>query len=97
MTTFDALVEAGRTRLRPILMTSLSTGLAMMPMALALGEGAETQAPLATVVIGGLLVSTFLTLYFVPAVYSVLDSLRSRVMRIGKKGKAVPAPEPAAE
>lgn len=80
-TAYDALVEAGHTRLRPILMTALCTALAMLPIALALGEGAETQAPLATVVIGGLLASTFLTLFFVPALYLVCDRLRSRLMK----------------
>jgi HAE1 family hydrophobic/amphiphilic exporter-1 len=68
-----AIVEAGRVRLRPILMTSLSTILAMVPMSLGIGDGAETTAPLATVVIGGLIVSTFITLVLVPVVYSIFD------------------------
>lgn len=74
-----AIIEAGRVRLRPILMTSLSTILAMLPMALGLGEGAETNAPLATVVIGGLLVSTFVTLVLVPVVYSILDDWGTKI------------------
>ncbi len=68
-----ALAETGRVRLRPILMTALATILAMMPMVTGLGEGGETNAPLATVVIGGLLATTFVTLFLVPVVYSILD------------------------
>lgn len=69
----EAIVEAGRVRLRPILMTAFSTILAMFPLALGLGEGSEAQAPLATVVIGGLLVSTLITLVLVPVVYTIFD------------------------
>jgi len=69
----EAIVEAGRVRLRPILMTALTTILAMFPMTLALGEGGEVQAPLATVVVSGLLVSTLVTLVLVPVVYSIFD------------------------
>lgn len=76
----EAIIEAGRVRLRPILMTSLSTILAMLPLALGLGEGASTMAPMAIVVVGGLLLSTVLTLVLVPVVYSIFDDWRSRVM-----------------
>jgi HAE1 family hydrophobic/amphiphilic exporter-1 len=69
----EALAETGRVRLRPILMTALATILAMSPMVTGLGEGGETNAPLATVVIGGLLATTFVTLFLVPVVYSILD------------------------
>jgi HAE1 family hydrophobic/amphiphilic exporter-1 len=69
----QAVERAGRTRLRPILMTSLATVLGLLPMALGLGEGAELQAPLARVVIGGLLTSTLITLVFVPCVYTVFE------------------------
>jgi HAE1 family hydrophobic/amphiphilic exporter-1 len=68
-----AVIEAGRVRLRPILMTALATILAMIPMATGLGEGAETSAPLATVVIGGLIASTFVTLLLIPVVYTIFD------------------------
>jgi HAE1 family hydrophobic/amphiphilic exporter-1 len=69
----DALVEAGRVRLRPILMTTLTTILGLIPMALGLGAGAEIRAPMAVTVIGGLAVSTLLTLIVIPTVYSVAD------------------------
>jgi hydrophobic/amphiphilic exporter-1 (mainly G- bacteria), HAE1 family len=69
----EALVEAGLTRLRPILMTSSTTILGLLPMALGLGEGAELRAPLAITVIGGLTVATALTLVVIPVVYALLD------------------------
>ncbi len=69
----DAVELAGRTRLRPILMTSLTTVLGLVPMALAIGEGSEIQAPLARVVIGGLVTSTLITLVFVPTVYTLFE------------------------
>jgi HAE1 family hydrophobic/amphiphilic exporter-1 len=69
----EAVERAGRTRLRPILMTSLATMLGLVPMALGFGEGAELQAPLARVVIGGLLTSTLVTLVFVPAMYTLFE------------------------
>ncbi len=69
----DAIIEAGRARLRPILMTTLTTTLGLLPMALGFGEGAEVRAPMAITVIGGLLVSTFLTLLVIPVVYSLID------------------------
>lgn len=74
----DATVEAGRTRLRPILMTTLATVLGLVPMALGIGEGSETNLPLARAVIGGLTVSTFFTLFLVPAVYTALDRFARR-------------------
>jgi HAE1 family hydrophobic/amphiphilic exporter-1 len=69
----EAVELAGRTRLRPILMTSMATMLGLVPMALGLGEGSELQVPLARVVIGGLLTSTFITLLFVPTVYTLFE------------------------
>jgi HAE1 family hydrophobic/amphiphilic exporter-1 len=68
-----AILEAGRSRLRPILMTTLTTVLGLLPMALGFGEGAEVRTPMAITVIGGLLVSTLLTLVVIPVVYSLLD------------------------
>jgi len=72
----DAILTAGPIRLRPILMTAISTIFAMIPLALGTGEGSEMQISLAIAVIGGLTTSTFLTLLFVPVVYSLLDELR---------------------
>ena len=69
----DAIIEAGRLRLRPILITKLTTILGLLPMALGLGEGAEVRSPMAITVIGGVLLTTFLTLLVIPVVYSVLD------------------------
>lgn len=69
----SAIEEAGRRRLRPILMTALTTIIGLMPLALGLGEGGEAQAPMARAVIGGLLSSTLITLVFVPVVYSVFE------------------------
>jgi HAE1 family hydrophobic/amphiphilic exporter-1 len=71
----EALLTAGPTRLRPILMTASAAILGMLPLALALGKGSEVQAPMATAVIGGLATSTCLTLFVVPCVYTVLDDL----------------------
>ncbi|MDR1961605.1 MAG: efflux RND transporter permease subunit [Gracilibacteraceae bacterium] len=69
----DALVAAGQTRLRPILMTTLTTGLAMLPMALGIGSGTETMQGLAVVVIGGLFASTLLSLLLLPTYYLILE------------------------
>ena len=69
----DAVVRAGRTRLRPILMTTIATIVGLIPMAIGIGEGSETNLPLARAVIGGLTVSTFFTLFLVPALYSIAD------------------------
>jgi HAE1 family hydrophobic/amphiphilic exporter-1 len=76
-----ALVGAGSERLRPILMTTATTVLALLPMALGLGAGDELRAPLAITVIGGLTVATFLTLLVIPCIYSVLGAapVRTRV------------------
>ncbi len=81
----DAVATAGRTRLRPILMTSLATILGLVPMSLGIGEGAELQAPLARVVIGGLTASTLITLVVVPTVYTLFEE--------GLKGLRGAAPE----
>ena len=75
MSTHDALLEAGPARLRPIVMTSMTIVVAMLPTALQLGEGAELRAPLAAVVLGGVISSTLLTLVLIPVVYTLLDGL----------------------
>ena len=69
----EATIEAGRTRLRPILMTTIATVFGLLPMALGMAEGSETNLPLARAVIGGLVVSTFFTLFLIPALYTVAD------------------------
>ncbi len=73
MATREAIIEAGRRRLRPILMTSLTTIMAMIPLALGLKEGSEIQSPLARTVIGGLTTSTLITLVIIPVVYSLFE------------------------
>jgi HAE1 family hydrophobic/amphiphilic exporter-1 len=77
----EALIAAGRTRLRPILMTTLAMMFGMLPLALALGQGAEMRAPMARAVIGGLITSTLLTLLVVPVVYTVLDDIGGWIRR----------------
>jgi HAE1 family hydrophobic/amphiphilic exporter-1 len=71
----DAVIEAGRLRLRPILMTTLTTILGLLPLALGIGPGAEIQAALARVVIGGLLASTLVTLMLIPVAYAATAEL----------------------
>jgi HAE1 family hydrophobic/amphiphilic exporter-1 len=71
MPSVEAVTEAGRRRLRPILMTTLTTVLALLPLAFGVGEGADAQAPLARVVLGGLTASTIITLFLIPAIYSL--------------------------
>ena len=73
---FDAIMEAATARLRPILMTSLTTALGLLPMAMGFGEGSEVRTPMAITVIGGLVVSTMLTLVVIPVVYSLMDRKR---------------------
>lgn len=72
VTPFEAAVEAGKTRLRPVLMTALAMIIGMLPMAFAMGEAGEQNAPLGRAVIGGLLMATFVTLYVVPVIYTLL-------------------------
>lgn len=75
----EAILNAGPIRFRPIMMTTLTTVLGLIPLALGIGEGAELEAPLATVVIGGLLLSTLLTLVFIPVVYTLVDDAANRI------------------
>jgi HAE1 family hydrophobic/amphiphilic exporter-1 len=90
----QAVELAGRTRLRPILMTTLTTVLAMIPMALGGGEGGEVQAPLARVVIGGLAVSTLITLVLIPTLYTTVEERTARQEETSKERAA--GAEPAA-
>jgi multidrug efflux pump len=71
---FDAIKFASAARFRPILMTSLSTILGIMPLAIGLGEGAQSRVAMGTAVVGGLLIATFLTLYVVPGIYLLISS-----------------------
>lgn len=75
----EAIIQGGKVRLRPILMTTLTTILAMLPMAIASGEGAEMRTPIAVTIIGGLTSSTFLTLIVVPIFYTYLDDLAKKL------------------
>ncbi len=83
----DAILEAGQVRLRPIVMTTVTTVLGLLPMALGIGRGADLRAPMAISVIGGLLVATALTLIVVPVVYSVVEDIRGL-----RAGRSDPAP-----
>jgi len=74
----EATIQAGKTRLRPILMTTIATVVGLIPMAAGIGEGSETNLPLARAVIGGLTVSTFFTLFLIPALYTLLDRFAKR-------------------
>ncbi|HEX8966740.1 MAG TPA: efflux RND transporter permease subunit, partial [Chloroflexota bacterium] len=100
----EALLQAGPTRLRPILMTTSALVLAMSPIALKLGEGSEWRAPMAVTVIGGLLTSTLLTLVLIPAIYTIMDDftgMLSRaprlVVRAVSRRRAAPSHVPEAE
>ena len=81
----DAILQGGQIRMRPVLMTALTTILAMLPLALGIGESGESWAPMARAVMGGLAVATVLTLIVVPAIYSVIDTfsqwIRSKIKR----------------
>ena len=92
LSTTEALVEGGKTRVRPILMTAIATILALIPLAAGFNQGSIIAAELGTVVIGGLFSSTFLTLLVVPVVYSLIDGGKGM---LGRR-RGVPLPEPAA-
>jgi HAE1 family hydrophobic/amphiphilic exporter-1 len=89
----EAIVTAGRVRLRPILMTTATTVLGLTPMALGLGDGAEIRTPMAIAVISGLISSTALTLVVIPTFYMLADALRQRLLG---QAEARPAPRPGA-
>jgi HAE1 family hydrophobic/amphiphilic exporter-1 len=92
----EALLTAGRVRLRPIIMTTCAMIFGMVPLALAFGEGAEQRAPMGRAVIGGLITSTVLTLFVVPVVYTLFDDAVAWVRaRRGQRGHGAPHAEPA--
>ncbi len=76
---FDAALDAGRIRFRPILMTTLTTVCGMLPLAIGMGEGAELMQPLALSVVGGLLISTLLTLFVIPSLYLIVDQITQKL------------------
>jgi multidrug efflux pump subunit AcrB len=77
--TLDAVIQAGEIRLRPIMMTSISLIFGVLPIAFALGAGSTSRRPLGMAVVGGMITSTFLTLFVIPVVYSLLDQLRGKL------------------
>ncbi len=90
----EAILHACPLRIRPIMMTTLTTILAMVPMALGYGDGAEMMQPMAVVMISGMIIATIVTLVFTPVYYSLLDSLTVRINRLfTRKRKAVPEEE----
>jgi len=101
----EALLMSGRIRLRPIVMTTVAMIFGMLPLALAIGAGAEQRAPMARAVIGGLITSTLLTLFVVPVVYTLLDdatawmrrSRRPRRIVDGELPRGVPEPAGAGD
>jgi multidrug efflux pump len=96
LSTIDAMLESGRVRLRPILMTSVATIMGALPIALGLGAGSASRRPLGYAIVGGLLFSTILTLFLVPAVYVMFDTARDRVRtRSEERARRRHAEEPA--
>jgi multidrug efflux pump len=93
LSTVDAILESGRIRLRPILMTSVSTIMGAVPIMLGLGAGSTSRRPLGYAIVGGIAFSTFLTLFLVPVAYVVFDGARERVQhwRARRRGELVPA------
>ena len=83
----EAIAQAGSTRMRPILMTTLTTVIGMLPMALGIGEGLEVMAPMALSIIGGLIMSTLITFFIIPILYSIVDDIETKngKKRLAKK------------
>ena len=77
----EAIMEGGKRRLRPILMTTLTTVFGLFPMSLGLGSGAEMQSPMARTVLGGLAIASVFTLFFIPTLYSLFESARERIRK----------------
>jgi multidrug efflux pump subunit AcrB len=90
MDTYAALLEAGRVRLRPILMTSVATVVGAVPIALGLGAGSISRRPLGYAIVGGLVFSTALTLFIVPVVYSLMEGARVRLRQARRRAAATP-------
>jgi len=101
VSTAEALLQAGMVRMRPIMMTTAAMVFGMLPMALALDEGSEIQAPMGRAIIGGVITSTLLTLIVVPVIYSYMDDLgawaRRRFAAKPSAGGSIPAEMPAAK
>lgn len=91
----DAMIEAGRIRLRPILMTSLATIAGIMPIAIGFGEAAESRRPLGVVAVGGMLTSTLLTLLVIPVMYTLFADLAAWFKHLRHPVEAEPSPTPA--
>jgi multidrug efflux pump subunit AcrB len=85
MSRLDALLDACSKRARPIIMTTVAMGVGMLPIALGLGTDPSFRAPMAIVIIGGLITSTFLSLLVVPVVFIYIDDLRRQVLRLGSR------------
>jgi multidrug efflux pump subunit AcrB len=93
----EAIIDAGRKRARPIVMTTIAMSAGMIPATLALGDGGEFRAPMAIAVVGGLIVSTFLSLVFVPSFYTIMDDLSIGIGRLFRwlvRPNAADEPEP---
>ncbi len=93
----EALIEAGVSRLRPIIMTSLATIVGILPLSLGLGAGLEVRQPMGVAIIGGFTTSTLLTLVVVPVIFSYIDSLEKGISGIFRYGFAKKAPHPVTE
>ncbi|MFM7102552.1 MAG: efflux RND transporter permease subunit, partial [Verrucomicrobiota bacterium] len=87
-----AMLESGHVRLRPILMTAFSTIAGILPIAIGFGAGAESRRPMGVAVVGGMLTSTFLTLYIIPVVYVLLSRLGGRATAENPTAPETPAP-----
>ncbi|NNL65628.1 MAG: efflux RND transporter permease subunit [Myxococcales bacterium] len=92
----DAVLEAGTTRMRPVLMTAVSTVFGMLPVAFGQGDGSEWRNPVGVVAIGGLATSTLLTLLIVPVVYTLVDDGRNLLVRLGRRALGRPAAQESA-
>jgi HAE1 family hydrophobic/amphiphilic exporter-1 len=90
---YDAVIEASTARLRPIIMTALTTILGLLPMAVAVGRGSELRAPMAIAVMGGLIFSTFLTLVVIPSIFIIESEVREKLAGVIKKKVKIPSGE----